>query len=143
MGRKLLIMALFLLALGAFSLYLRIHPIFVKSGQEVTTIGGTSYETKKVSTKNFLASLFCLIDLILVTCLFSCKNTAAYAFLLNGMLAILGTILMGHFTFAQLWGTGASLGDWLYLKSTLADIVILGADFLVGKVIYESYHPVI
>ncbi len=47
---------------------------------------------------------------------------------------------MGHHTIAHLWGAGAGIADWLYLKSELADIIILGADFLIGKTIYDSYR---
>ena len=131
------------MALGAFALHMRIHPVFVKpelaqhaqqvlTGEQTTTFSGT----------HFLASLFCFLDLVLVTWLFCSKKTVAYAFLLNGMFAILGIVLMGHFTIAHLWGTGASIWDWVYLKSTTADIVILMAAFLVGKAIYDSYITV-
>jgi hypothetical protein len=144
--RKVLIAALFFMALGALSLHLRIHPIFIEQkavqvAEQVTTPGTSKEEAhSSFSGKHFLASLFCFIDLVLVTWFFCYKKTAAYAFMLNGMIAIFGTILMSHFTIAHLWGTGASLADWIYLKSTLADIIILLADFLIGKAVYDSYR---
>lgn len=144
--RKVLIAALFLMALGALSLHLRIHPVFVKqksqqvAGQKPSLETSTQEPRSSFSGKHFLASFFCFIDLILVTGLFCSKKTAAYAFALNGMLAIFGAIFMGHFTIEQLWGTGASLADWVYLKSTLPDIIILMADFLIGKAVYDSYR---
>lgn len=144
--RKVLIVALFFTALGALSLHLRIHPVFVEQksvqGAEQQPAPGTSKEEAQssFSGKHFLASLFCFIDLVLVTWLFCYKKTAAYAFMLNGLLAIFGAILMSHFTIAHLWGTGASLADWIYLKSTLADIIILLADFLIGEAVYDSYR---
>jgi hypothetical protein len=144
--RKVLIVALFLMALGALSLHMRIHPVFVKQKTEHVAEQKPTPETSKqeprssFSGTHFLASFFCFIDLVFVTWLFCSKKTAAYAFMLNGMLAIFGTILMSHFTIAQLWGTGASLADWMYLKSTLADITILLADFLIGKAVYDSYR---
>jgi len=144
--RKVLIVALFLTALGALSLHLRIHPVFVEQksvqvAEQGTTPGASKEKARSTfSDEHFLASFFCFIDLVLVTWLFCYKKTAAYAFMLNGMLAIFGVILMSHFTIAHLWGTGASLADWIYLKSNLADIIILLADFLIGKAVYDSYR---
>lgn len=140
MKRVVLITALFFMALGAFSLHMRIHPVFVTPRQETSQVAAAQTESQaKFDWKHFLASFFAFFDLLVVTWLFTSNKTVAYAFLFNGMLAIFGAILMGHLTVAQLWGTGASLADWIYLKSTLADIIILAADFLLGKAIYDSY----
>jgi hypothetical protein len=145
-NRCALITALFLLALGAFSLHLRIHPVFVEDKHTHEAKEDHHHEATEEKTgasfngTHFLAAFFSFVDLLLITALFCFKRSAIYAFLLNGMFCILGTILMGHFTMAQLWGTGASLADWLYLKSTLADIFVVGADFLLGKAVYESYN---
>lgn len=141
-NKKVLLVALFLLALGAFSLHMRIHPVYVRQKSQQTVTGqATTAEIHKTTFNgtNFTASLFCFLDLVLVTWLFCYKETAVYAFLLNGMLAILGIILMGHFTVAGLWGTGAGLWDWLYLKSTMADIMIAASDFLIGKALYDLH----
>ncbi len=138
-NRRILIVALFLMALGAFSLHSRIHPVFVKQIHDTEHKHQTTATGSSFNGTHFLASLFCFIDLVFVTWLFCSKRTVTYAFLLNGMLAIMGIILMGHFTIAHLWGTGAGFWDWVYLKSTSADIVILMADFLVGKAIFDSY----
>jgi hypothetical protein len=42
----------------------------------------------------FLASVFPLVDVILVTILFMFRKTAAYGFLLNGLIVLYGTIFM-------------------------------------------------
>lgn len=144
--RKVLIVALFLLALGALALHTRIHPVYeVEESEQVveqkpTPQANKPEPRKSFSDENFLAGLFCFIDLFLVTGLFCSRKTAAYAFMLNGLLAIFGIIMMSHFTIAHLWGTGASLADWIYLKSTLPDICILLADFFIGKAVYDSYR---
>ena len=86
----------------------------------------------------FLASLFPAIDVFVVTGLFLSRKTAVYGYLLNGMLVIYGTIIMAHFSIAQIIAKSIPLQSML-LTSTLPDITILWADFFVGKALYDLY----
>ena len=86
----------------------------------------------------FLASLFSLINVIVVTGLFLSKRTAVYGYLLNGLIVIYGTIFMAHFSIAEIMAKSIPLQSML-LKSTLPDIGIAWADFFVGKSLYDLY----
>lgn len=123
------------MALGATLLHLRIHPLFAVP-LELAAKGETGPLALKIP--NFFATLLSLLDLLVVTLLFTRKKTAASAFLINGMLCIYGTIFMAHFAITNLLRDNIPLIHWP-LQSTLADIVILGADFLIGMTIYKSY----
>ncbi len=138
--RKALIAAAFLIALGAAMLHMRIHPVY-----EAGHAGGphaAGHEAAVFSLENLFANAICLVDVVVVTALFCSARTAPLAYLLNGMFVIFGTIFMVHFGIADILVKfrehGPTVQDWL-LKSTLADVVILWADFLIGKAIYESY----
>ncbi len=86
----------------------------------------------------FLSFIFPLIDVIVVTLLFTSKNTAAYGYLFNGIIVIYGTVFMAHFSIAELTAKSAPLENWV-LKSTLPDIGIAWADFFTGKALYDVY----
>jgi hypothetical protein len=94
-----LIIGIWFLALGGWGLHLFIHPPAKETSNLIPFIAG-------------------LISVILVPLLFSFKRTLPYAYVLNGMLAIVGTITM--------------------LKYKLfPDILILWAKFLLGKVLFD------
>jgi len=86
----------------------------------------------------FLATLFPLIDVVLVTALFLSRKTAVYGYLLNGLIVIYGTIFMVHFSIANMVAKSLPLQS-LVLNSTLPDIGVAWADFLVGKALYDLY----
>ena len=86
----------------------------------------------------FLATLFPLVDVILVTALFMSRKTAVYGYLLNGLIVIYGTILMSHFSISEIIAKSIPLSSML-LKSTIADIGIAWGDFFVGKALYDLY----
>jgi len=86
----------------------------------------------------FLATLFPLVDVILVTALFMSRKTAVYGYLLNGLIVIYGTILMAHFSISEMTVKSIPLSSML-LKSTLPDIGIAWGDFFVGKALYDLY----
>jgi hypothetical protein len=125
-----LLTALFLLALAGLLLHYRIHNFMVADPLNPGTnvIDGTK----------FLSFLFPLIDLIVVTALFSFRKTFVYGFLLNGIIVIYGTVLMAHYSIADLIAKPAPLTDW-FIKSTLPDIGITWGDFFIGKALYGSY----
>ena len=120
--RHLLWVALVGLALGATLLHLRIHP--------------------PKDTTYLWPNLFSILDLVLVSLLFLSRSTAILGVILNSFLAFLGIIMMADFSLsATLAGQvkvmpGADFLGWL-LQTTLADIAILVADFLVGLSLYR------
>jgi hypothetical protein len=78
-----------------------------------------------------------------VPLLFAYKKTVQYGYVLNGMLAIIGTITMAHFSFAH-WPAPPTVASIL-TKTLLADILILWTIFLIGKALFEletfGYDP--
>lgn len=129
MHKKALLTALLLLALSGMMLHYRIHKFMV---QDKTTPSVYVFDSTK-----FLAFLLPLIDVIVVTGLFLSRRTAVYGYLLNGLLVIYGTVLMGHYSIAEIIARTIPPADWL-VKSTLPDIGINWADFLVGKILYDE-----
>ena len=130
MKKKTLLIALFLLAVSGLMLHYRIHNFMVP---DKMTPGSFIFDSSK-----FMASLFPLIDAVLVTALFMSRKTAVYGYLLNGLIVIYGTIFMAHFSIAEIT-TKSIPFPALLLKSTLPDIVIAWGDFLVGKALYDLY----
>ncbi len=121
--KRTLWLALLGLAVGATMLHYRIHP----------PSEGTTY---------LIGNIFAMTDLFLVSLLFLSHRTAVWGVLLNGFIALIGIILMADFSIsATLAGTievmpSESLFGWLML-TTLPDIAIAFADFLVGMALYR------
>lgn len=130
MKKNALLTALFLLAVSGLMLHYRIHNFMVADKMNP---GSFIFDGSK-----FMATLFPLIDALLVTALFLSRRTAAYGYLLNGMIVIYGTVFMGHFSLAEIAAKSIPFPA-LLLKSTLPDIGIAWADFLVGKTLYDLY----
>ena len=130
MKKNALLLALFILAVSGFMLHFRIHNFMVadKLHPGVFSFDGT----------RFLATLFPLIDVLLVTALFLSRKTAVYGYLLNGLIVIYGTIFMAHFSIANMVAKSLPLQS-LVLNSTLPDIGVAWADFFVGKALYDLY----
>lgn len=126
-----LLVSLFLLAVSGLMLHYRIHNFMVadKAAPDVTRFSGTL----------FLSFLFPLLDVVVVTLLFSFRTTAVYGYLLNGIIVIYGTIFMAHFSIAGLTAKGAPLADW-FIRSTLPDIGICWGDFFIGRALYNLYQ---
>lgn len=130
MKKNTLIIALFLLAISGFLLHYRVHPFL--------TPDKVSQGAFIFNKSNFLASLFSLIDAVVVTSLFLSRKTAVFGYLLNGLIVIFGTILMAHFSIVDIIAKSLPVSSWL-TRSTLPDIGIAWADFLVGKSLYDLY----
>ena len=130
MTRKSLLAALFLLAVSGLMLHYRIHNFMVA---DPLNPGVTIFDSTR-----FLSFLFPLIDVVIVTALFASRKTCVYGYLLNGLIVIYGTVLMAHFSIADLTAKAAPVSAW-FLKSTLPDIGICFADFFVGKSLYDLY----
>jgi len=130
MKKKTLLIALFLLAVSGLMLHYRIHNFMVADKLHP---GSFLFDGTK-----FLATLFPLADVVLVTALFMSRKTAVYGYLLNGLIVIYGTVFMAHFSIAEMVAKSMPLQS-LLLKSTLPDIGIAWGDFFVGKALYDHY----
>jgi hypothetical protein len=128
MTKKTLLTALFLLAVAGLLLHYRIHSFMVpdKLNPGTYVFDGT----------RFLSFIFPLMDVFLVTLLFTSRKTAVYGYLLNGILVIYGTVFMAHFSIAEIYAKSIPPSAWL-LKSTLPDIGIAWGDFFIGKALYD------
>ena len=114
--KAILVASLFFLALGGWLLHLRIHPLVKDAENIIPLISG-------------VVSVFCL------PILFWFGPTVTLAYIINGFLAIAGTIIMTHFSIINFKGP-ATLGN-IILTSTLADIAILWGKFAIGKAIFD------
>jgi hypothetical protein len=114
--RSILIIALISMAFGGEFLHLRVH-LFTQN------------------PSNFLPFISGLLSILVVPALFLFKKTIGYGYVLNGMLAILGTIGMSYFSIAH-WPEPFTLGS-IFFKTTLADICLLWGKFFVGKALFD------
>ncbi len=76
-----------------------------------------------------------VLSLTLLTVLFAIRKTTPYAYVLNGMLVIIGTITMGHVSLRNL-PAPVTVGS-LFTHTLLADIIIAWGKFMLGSVIFE------
>ena len=119
--RLVLILAIFFLALGGWLLHLRIHP------------------TAK-DAENYIPFVAGLISVIVIPVLFIFRSTIPFAYLLNGITVIIGTITMAHFTIKNpppVWTL-----QTIFVGTLLADIMLLWGKFAVGKALFDL-DPVI
>jgi hypothetical protein len=123
MKRILLLIVLFLLALGGLIVHYSIHPFILADH-----FSGTF----------FLSNILPFLDVVLVTILFLSRKTAIYGYLLNGLIVIFGTILMAHFNIADLMVNPIPPSQWV-MNSMLVSIGITWVDFFVGKALYNVY----
>jgi hypothetical protein len=125
-----LLAALFLLASAGLLLHFRTHSFMVPDRLHP---GVYAFNAALLP-----ATLFPLLDVFVVTVLFMSRSTAVYGYLLNGLLVIYGTILMAHYSMAEMTAKSLQIKSML-LDSTLPDICIAWGDFLVGKALYDLY----
>jgi len=130
MNKKILLSALILLAVSGLMLHYRIHNFMV---EDKANPGIFFFDRTR-----FLSFIFPMLDVVLVTALFMSRKTAVYGFLLNGMIVILGTVLMTHYSIAFFIAKAIPPEQWL-LNSTLPDIGIAWGDFFVGKALYDLH----
>ncbi len=114
--KAILVASLFFLALGGWLLHLRIHPLAKDADNIIPLISG-------------IVSIFCL------PILFWFESTVTLAYLINGFLAIIGTIIMAQVSIINFKGPPTLKN--IILNSLLADIAILWGKFSVGKTIFE------
>lgn len=111
-----LIASLVLLSLGGWLLHIRTHPPLADADNLIPYISG-------------------IISIIIIPLLFCYKPTVAYAYVINGMLVILGTITMAHFSIVNFNGP-LTLSSFLF-KTTIPDILLLWGKFAVGKTLFD------
>ena len=128
MTKRILLLTLLILAVSGLFLHYRIHNFLVP---DRSNPGIVIFDATK-----FLSFIFPVIDVVVVTLLFTSRKTAVYGYLLNGLIVIYGTIFMAHFSIAEISAKAIPSSAWL-LKSTLPDIGIAWADFFVGKALYD------
>jgi hypothetical protein len=117
--KTVLILALFSMGLGGFLLHLRIHII-------------PQLSTNAAFYSPLVAGI---LSVIVIPLLFFSKKTIAYGYVLNGLLAILGTVTMVHFSIGHLT-VPVSFGT-IMLKTTFADIMLLWGKFFAGKALFD------
>jgi hypothetical protein len=114
--RLTLILALFFFALGGWLFHLQYH------------------EPAK-DAENYIPTVVGLISVFITPVLFIFRSTVPFAYLINGMTTIIGTIAMVHFSIKnppEVWTIKT-----IFLGTLLADIIILWGKFAVGKALFE------
>jgi hypothetical protein len=114
--RAILILAIFFLALGGWLLHLRVHPVAKDAENYIPLVAG-------------------FISVFIIPVLFIFRSTISFAYLLNGMTVIIGTITMTHFSIEhhpQTWTL-----QTIFLGTLLADIMLLWGKFAVGKALFD------
>jgi hypothetical protein len=114
--RAILILAIFFLALGGWLLHVRVHP-------------------PAADAENYIPFVAGIISIFVVPVFFIFRSTTSFAYLLNGMLVIIGTITMAHFSIEHhppVWTLKT-----IFLGTLLADIILLWGKFAVGKALFE------
>lgn len=111
-----LISGLVVLALGGWLLHFRIHSPLVNSANYIPFIAG-------------------IITVIILPLMFWFRSTAAYAYVINGMLVILGTITMAHFSIAHYSGPLSLEG--VLMRTLFPDIAMLWGNFAFGKALFD------
>jgi hypothetical protein len=117
--KTILLLALVTLGLGGALLHLRIH-ILPQIGENYAMI---------------MPLVAGILSVIIVPLLFLFKKTLAYGYVLNGILAILGTVTMAHFSIVHL-SAPVSFAT-VMLNTTFGDILLLWGKFFVGKSLFD------
>ena len=106
----------FFVSLGGWLLHVRIHP------------------PSKLPL-NFIPFLAGLIGFVVLPIMFWIRRTIAYAYTINGMLVIIGTITMAHFSLAH--PPDQITASSILTKTLFSDILILFVNFMIGKGLFE------
>lgn len=111
-----LVASLFLLALGGFLLHARIHPFTSHRDSLIPLISG-------------------IISIFLIPILFLFRRTTAYAYVINGITVIIGTITMAHFSIVHFKGE-INIQN-IFFNTTFNVILILWVKFFIGKALFD------
>ena len=113
-----LILGLFFVSSGGWLLHLRLH-------------------SPAVAARNFVPFGAGILSSVLLPILFLFEVTTPYAYVINGMVVIVGTVTMSHFSLAII---RSRMGFPDILTNTLfPDILILWAAFAMGKALFELH----
>ncbi len=115
------ILALFLISLGGLLLHLRIH-----------------WPPKEVFV--WLPAIFGVLSTFVLPFMFNNAKTVAWAYLINLVAVVGGTIAMAYFSFGSWQGPVTIKG--LILQTTLADILVLWAKLPLAQIILRYWRPV-
>jgi hypothetical protein len=114
--RVLLVTGLFLVSLGGWLLHVRIH------------------SPSKLDA-NYIPFIIGLLSWTIIPAMFLFRKTTAYAYVINGMMVIIGTITMTHFSLVHL--PAHITYRTPFTGTLLADIAILMTNFVLGKSLFE------
>lgn len=114
--RLLLVGGLAVVSLGGWLLHLRVHPISTDATHWIPFITG-------------------LISIVILPTMFLSRKTLPYAYILNGMFVIIGSITMAHVSIPKLEGNLSF--ESIFIGTLLADIAILWVNFFIGKSLFE------
>jgi hypothetical protein len=114
--RNILIAGLVAASFGGWLLHMRIHPL-------------------ADSPVNLIPFITGLISIVVLPAMFFSRKTMAYAYVINGMIVIIGTITMGHVSLMRL--PPQVTFTTIFLGTLLADIILLLTKFLFGKALFE------
>lgn len=121
-----LILALALVSLGGWLLHFRIHPV-------VPDAAGIR------EARNFVPFSVGLVSILLVPVLLWLRRTLILGYLLNGMGAVTGTVLMTYFSLTMLRHPVTLAG--IFTGTILADVFIAFAKLFIGQRILLTYLP--
>lgn len=128
--RLTLFLIIFFLSLDGFILHYRVHPFLVSDELNPQIV--------YFKFPFFMANLFSVIDLILITLLFLSRKTIVYAYLLNGLIAFYGIILMGHYAISKLITGGYPFTfENLFIQSVFPHQIVSLSDFLAGYLLFK------
>jgi hypothetical protein len=114
--RLLLVAGLAVVSFGGWLLHLRIHPV-------------------STNVTNWIPFITGLIGIVILPAMFLSKKALPYAYILNGMFVIIGTITMAHISIPRLKGNISF--ESIFIGTLLADIAILWVNFFIGKSLFE------
>ena len=114
--KSILLATIVLLSIGGWLLHFRIH-------------------SPENALHNYIPFISGILAAIVIPYLFCFKKTIHYAYVLNGFTVIIGTVVMAHYSLANL-PDPVSIGD-LIVKTTLGDIRLLWGKFFVGKALFD------
>jgi len=114
--RLVLVAGLSFISLGGWLLHLRIHPPAKFAAGYVPFVAG-------------LLSITCVCTLFLF------RRTRAYAYVINGMLVIVGIITMAHFSWAH--PPERVTFVTIFFNTLFPDVLVLLANFMLGKALFE------
>jgi hypothetical protein len=113
--------------------------LLLLAGLTAVSIGGLLIHLKihrpGAAEMNLIPFIAGLISLLVVPTMFFVKKTRQYAYVVNGMLVIIGTITMFHFSLMSL-PAQITLSTILF-GTLLGSIITLWANFAIGKALFE------